>query len=277
MFNSLPLRLGYPLLALLVALFASACHEVVMPTVKPSDFSKTQRENLGDQIRIEIASQQNTFTVLPDIPPYDTTVYRFVRTLYNQVTNELRLDRNAPNTDKWDANRFWEVTILQDDRQNAFVIPGGHFYITTGLLKSLQREYELYYILAFESILMNDRHLLNRLITEYNTFTLLELADEKKTSEGVTIGNLVDLLPQVEFTADVIRKIDEEVAEIICQSSVMDRRGIISYLDETYDWFNYRPNYGDRSDFILNLEDMDNCGTFRTNGSYRLQVLNWLP
>lgn len=259
-----------------IILVSNACQKSILPPIKPSEITKIERENLGDLMRFEIAAQTNTFDILPNAPPYDTTIYRFINALYQQVTTPMRINRSERSSDAWNKDRFWEVTILKDDVANAFVLPGGHFYITTGLLSQLEEEYELYYILAFEASLMNERYLLNRLIAEYNTLTLVELANELESQEGVTIEEIIDLIPRLEFQPELIQIIDEKVGDLICESSSMDRKGIIPVLGKSIDWLKYRPSYGNRLITIENLTESDKCGSFTTNGNYKKQVLDYL-
>lgn len=261
---------------ILILLVLNACQKSILPPIKPSEITKVERENLGDLMRFEIATQVNTFDILPNSPPYDTTVYRFVNALYQQVTTPMRINRSERSSDAWSKDRFWEVTILNDDKTNAFVLPGGHFYITTGLLRQLEQEYELYYILALEASLMNERYLLNRLIAEYNTLTLVELANELESQEGVTIEEVTALISHLEFQPELIQLVDEKVGDLICESSSMDRKGIIPILSKSIEWFKYRPSYGNRLRTIENLNESDRCGSFTTNGNYKKQVLDYL-
>lgn len=52
----------------------------------------------------------------------------------------------------------YEFHIIQDPAPNAFALPGGYIYVTTGLIPILQSEDELACILAHEIIHANNRH-----------------------------------------------------------------------------------------------------------------------
>jgi predicted Zn-dependent protease len=64
-------------------------------------------------------------------------------------------------TDQMDAPLFeYRYTILATPEPNAFSIPGGHLYITTGMFPFLESEDELACIMAHEIIHANNRHVI---------------------------------------------------------------------------------------------------------------------
>lgn len=268
-----------------IILMASTCENTIDNPPKPSDFNKEHREQLGNLIQIAIQSDSETFPILANTAPYDSA-YWYVQTLYNQVTNEMRLDRQSTSTDRWDMMREWSVTILdQDDVKTAFSIPGGYFYISTGLLKSLQEEYELYYILAFEALLMNERFVLNRLISEYNTAHIENIIFGTPSPNTPSTRTMANVLADMVFGIEDIGEVDGMVGNLICKSSVFDRTGIIpildSYLNNADKWLQTRPSYEGRSDvnYLLSMpiDDKNDCGNYRTNSGYQKYVLDKLP
>lgn len=264
-----------------ILIFNYACRSEEGTIIPPSAFTKMQREALGKEIKLAIAFEDERFPVLPNIPPYDTSIYFYIQTLYNQVTNEMRLDRRSPNSNKWNPERQWNITILKKEEKNAFIIPGGDLYMTTGLLKDLESEHELYYILAFEANLMNEKELLYELFNRFGTNILAKIADKETESMDITIQNLVEIMDQLSFDYDIVRSIDKETATLICQSSIMDRLGIIRLSEEhnnNWFWLNYRTNYGGRDTYVRTIsvsEDIE-CGDFKTNGNYERYVLSHL-
>lgn len=267
---------------LLIALIFS-CREEIEPIESPSDFGKERREDLGDKIQIAIAQHPDEFPVLANIPPYDTTVYWYTQTLYDQVTNALRWDPLAADSDRWDFDRTWRVTVLDMEELNAFAVPGGHFYITTGFLKALETEHELYYVLAFEAMLVQDQTLFNRLISEHNTKKLSNIGRRIPNDDGTNAFTLAQTLSDLKFDASEVMHNDELVADQICQSSIFSRTGILPILDRlqndtTFKWLETR--YYDtatRRDYIqIALNPAGTCGTFTHNGNYQRYVLDVL-
>lgn len=266
-----------------VCFLLASCRNDFDPIEKPSDFTKERREELGDLIQAAIAQRPDEFPVLPNIPPYDTTVYWFTQTLYNQATNVLRLDNQSVDDNRWDMNRPWRVTILDQESLNAFSIPGGHFYITTGLLKALETEHELYYLLTFEGMLMNERFLINRLISEHNTNKLSNIGKRIPNNDGTNAYTLGRTLSELAFESDEVMEVDALTADQICESSIFNRFGVLSILDRlqndlTFKWLETR--YYDtptRRDYLQNVLDPETgCGSFTQNGSYKRYILNVL-
>jgi len=263
---------------LLFAVIGCEKSPVEPPVIAPSEFTKQDRENLGDNIQIAIAFDNDRYPVLPNIPPYDTTVYWFVQKLYDQATNHMRIDNQSSSDNRWNIDRNWRVTILKLEEKNMFVLPGGHLYITTGLLKALQSDHELYYMLAFEANLMNEKYLLNQLINDFNTNELIAVANNDVSPNGTTRTTLAQIINQIEFKQSVIQELDEHTARTICETSIMDRAGIIRLLDgvdDSWVWMTYRPTYGGRAALILSGIDMGEvtCGDFTSSGGYQRFVL----
>ena len=253
--------------------------------IAPSAFTKEKREMLGDQIRIAIASDSINFPILSRNSQADSA-YWYIQKLYNQANNVYKIDGQSVIGDRWDRNREWLVTILHlDNIKTAFTTPGGHMYISTGLLKSLEKEYELYYILTFEAILMHEKYLLNRLINEFNTNTLNNLVQGIPPAFGSsTLLDVSMMLGELKFDETMTSEMDELAVSLICQTSIFDRTGIISIMDllDEVDtkWMQTRISYDYRNqeDYILNLPIVSggDCGSFKSNGWYQKYVLDRL-
>lgn len=279
-----PVRKNYIFLFFIIGILAlSSCRKEDVPA--PSTFTKEKREILGDQMRIAIAADPVNFPVLSHNSSADSA-YWYIQKLYNQAHNILKIDGQAPSDDRWDREREWQVTILDlAEEKTAFTTPGGHLYLSTGLLKSLQKEYELYYILTFEATLMHEKYLLNRLINEFNTTTLNNFVQGIPPPPGSpTLETVAHMLGELQFDEAMTSEMDEMAVSLICQTSIFDRTGIISILDNLDEadtkWMQTRRSYDYRSqvDYILNLPVAtgDDCGNFKSNGSYQRYVLDRL-
>lgn len=282
--NTKPVRKKYFFLTLLIgALAFSSCRKEDVPA--PSTFTKEKREMLGDQMRIAIAADQVNFPALSYNSPADSA-YWYIQKLYNQAINVLKIDGQSPSDDRWNRSREWQVTILDlDDVKTAFTTPGGHIYLSTGLLKSLNKEYELYYILTFEATLMHEKYLLNRLINEFNTTSLNNFVQGiPPPPNSPTLQDVANMLGELNFDEAMTSEMDEIAVSLICQTSIFDRTGIISIMDQLDEadtkWMQTRRSYDYRSqlDYILNLPvtSGDDCGEFKSNGGYQKYVLDRL-
>ena len=265
----------------LIILFTS-CQKNIEEPLKPSEFNKELREQLGDVTRVAIANDADHFKILPNVPPYDTSVYWYEQNLYNQAINPLRIDYQSNEENRWDYDRLWRVTILDDEELNAYAIPGGHFYITSGFLKALETEHELYYVLAFEASLMNEKLLLNRLISEYNTSELEKVSNQKQTEDGTDPRAVALSLKNLDFNEEDVLEADFLTAELICQTSVFERKGIITILNRLennpdFKWLQNRYfDNASRKDLVESVINADNCGSLKTNGGYQRYILDIL-
>jgi len=278
------LRKHYLLLSLFFGvLLISSCRKESITA--PSDFTKEKREILGDLMQVSIATETSIFPTLQQSGIHDST-YWYIQKLYDQAINSLQIDGQSPSDDRWNKTREWDITILDlDTEKTAFIIPGGHLYISTGLLKSLNKEYELYYILTFEAILMNERYLLNRMINEFNTTTLNNFVVGIPPPPGSPkMVEVATMLGDIEFDEEMTNEIDEKVVSLICKTSLFDRTGIVSIMDqldpEHTKWLQTRKSYDYRSqiDYIVNLPVAtgNDCGDVRGLGGYQRYVLDRL-
>jgi len=248
--------------------------------VLPSEITKQQRERIGDRVQVAIAQLDAEFPILPNVPPFDTTVYWYVQTLYNQSSNLFRIGQ-PEEEDGWRLNRDWLITILDTDEQMAFGLPGGHFYISTGLLRSIDEEHELYYILSFEANLMESRTLLNRIIEAYNTRFLTQLAEGQLLDMEAGAQSMARSIPLLDFEMFALLENDRLTVEHICRTSAFQPMGIMDILrgeqSGSWPWLAFR-SYSGRQNLLYSFSppNENECGEFRTNGNYQRYILDVL-
>lgn len=244
-----------------------ACHKVEdMPSLR--EITKSQRTLLGENMRDVIVADTEYFNIVPKTVDRYQATYQFLQQLYDQAYFFLRHDAFASQIDKWDKNRTWEVFIIESNHKDAFCLPGGDFFITTEFLKTIQQEYELFYVMTFEAVLMNERHLLKRLIpSAYSTIGLVEIIEKGVNHAGITLEKLTaDVLKNNTYNIGTVREIDEITNIMICQSSLFNRLAIIPILNRLKNndvWLQNRPSYHNRTDYIINEIELTSadCGT----------------
>jgi len=271
-------------MGIFLTLLFSSCRREDVRTIPPSDFTKSQREALGEIVKRSINSNPDNFELLPNEAPYDT-LYWFIQTLYDQATNSMRVDNQSPTEDRWSSDRSWDVNILVSNEINAFVLPGGDLYITTGFLLTLEEEYELYYILSFEASLMNTGLLLDRLFSEVNSNTLSDIVARDLGPKNEDVTNLARVLSILEFNTDEVYENDRSTVTDICNTSKWSRTGLLPILetfDDNMEWLIYRPSYSNRADWLIDFQpaSLSDCGNLRTNNpageGYQRFVLDFL-
>ena len=130
----------------------------------------------------------------------------------------------------------------------------------------MEEEYELYYILAFEASLMNEGILLERLFSEFNSTALVEIANG--SSGNLDNRSLALAISNLTFDHEEIQANDLYTASLICSSSDYLRLGVFTFDrskdQELIEWFDYRPVYSGRKNYVsnLNFEATKPCGDF---------------
>ena len=273
----------YWVILMMLVLAFSSCRKIIEAPL-PSDFTKEKREYLGDLVKISISADPVNYPVLPPSGSFDST-YWYIQKLYDQVTSSIKVDGFSSEDNRWNSERDWEVTVLnKDDEKTAFITPGGHVYLSTGLLKSLTKENQLYYVLAFEATLMNEDYLFNRLVNQYNTTTLENVLNGTMSNNNPTLKDIAETISNIEFDSDLVEDIDRRAVSLICKTSIFDRSGIVSLLDlldeQDTKWLQTRKSYDFRYqlDYILNIpvNSGGNCGTVTSTGGYQKYVLEKL-
>ncbi len=267
------------LVLLVLALSLPACQPDDGVGIKPSEFTKAQREDLGDLVQAAISNNTRDFSILPNTPPFDIA-YEHINRLYSQAYDALQKDSHSPSSDRWNSERPWETHILLDDQKNAFILPGGHLYITSGLLKSLESEHELYFIMAFELSLMNEKYLFNRLLNNFNTTILIDMISGSPSPNGATPNSIALALSDFQYDEEDLLETDEKTIELICETSIWDPTGLIpiyvSTLDELTPWITNR-DYPGRISRLDQLKKQMGCGAILGNGTFEEKVVSNIP
>ncbi|MFT4760477.1 MAG: hypothetical protein ACI9XO_003862 [Paraglaciecola sp.] len=269
---------GYLLVCLFILLFSACDKKAVVPDLE--EFTRADREKLGDFIEWEMTND-GIYDILPQAAPYDT-LYWYTQKLYNQAISVLQRDQQSPANNRWANGRSWDVLIFEGAEKSAFVLPGGNLYLSTGLLKSLEKEYELYYFLAFEANIMHEDFLLKQLVREYNAITLRNVISGSAPANSTTLDIIARELPALVFETETVESIDGATLETICQTSVYDRVGIAPFIlnssNDEAAWLASRKSYNGRPEHLeaIEIEGDFDCGSFKGNGFYSKYVLDVL-
>lgn len=241
----------------------------------PELISEVGQEDLGDQIFDALLSDISPFDVLPI--EENELLYRYIDQLYLQSYRVLR------STDNWTKSRTWRIAIIRAENQAAFTLPGGNIVITTGMLKTFQAEYELYYLLSFENALMNNEEIYFSNIVSFieNTIDLEELINNPDPARALEIG--IELYQEQSFSAFEISIIDQLAMELICESGSWRNDGLVQFLTRLNPdsaWMLSRPSVINRVDEISSISAQLSCNNTireRSPGFYINEVLPLIP
>lgn len=256
-------------LILLVLPLFQGCGWDIYDIPTPNDITKEYRVNIGNFVNAKI-SQDPTFRAISPLGQ-NHLMLEYLQQLYNQVNNELRQDIRSPDRNRWDSDREWIVRVLEDEENLAFSIPAGDIYLSTGLLKKINTEAELYYIMAVEATIVQNEHLIEALISEYTITPLIQLG-QKDIAVRDRFQNIHHEIVQFIYGLEAIQKIQFEAESLICRSSLYNvsvYSDIISSLPKDSQWLSTRK-------LSTIPYDIDHCGHLRTNGGYKTNVLDRL-
>lgn len=74
------------------------------------------------------------------------------------------------------ANRTWDVVVFDNDTPNAFVLPGGHIGVNSGLVKLVDNDDQLAAVLGHEAAHVLGRHAAERYSQQMSTQLVLAIA-----------------------------------------------------------------------------------------------------
>ena len=92
---------------------------------------------------------------------------------------------------------------------NAFALPGGYIYITSGLLKELNSEAQLAAILAHETAHVTARHIAQQITRNILIDVGFGVAGSQASSSAIRVANIVRQLEGMSFTREQERQADE--------------------------------------------------------------------
>lgn len=245
------------------------------PPLEP--FSKREQERIGNRIHFAVLAASGYEFVL-QVPPFDTTIIELTNTWYAQLTAGIQKDLSSPTTEKWDKDRPWIVTLIDDPDIIAVAAPGGYLYLSTGMLNTLDRENQLFFVMALEAAAVRQEIAMRRLIEEFGTNPLRRLARGVQGPTVPSASDLSDWLFAQSYSASEIDLLDEDAAVLMCSSSIYSPTGLSEVLGRMPDsgwWWEHRTYPGRGADWSGRA--FPNCGTRTTVGLYAEKVKPYLP
>ncbi len=128
------------IICLLSLMFFTKCNEPVPYEMYNPIMTAQNERDLGDRLSEIIKGNSSVFPIL-DRQEYPD-LYRYLDIMMNMVLINTKI-----------KNKFnWEIFVYHDDMsRNIYTLPGGKIVITTGMLKYLRGEYQLFALVAHEA------------------------------------------------------------------------------------------------------------------------------
>jgi predicted Zn-dependent protease len=168
---------------------------------------------------------------------------------------------------------------------NAFALPGGYIYITSGLLKELNSEAQLAAILAHETAHVTARHIAQQITRNIIIDVGMSAAGSQTSTSAIRVANIVRQLEGMSFTREQERQADEVGLDYLVKAGYTPY-GIIETMEilqrasgsRTIEFFSTHPNPENRIGYLQ--ERISNKG-YRGEGKtgqseYSANVLNRL-
>ena len=145
---------------------------------------------LGQQLSADIARQM---TIVQD-----PTVNQYVNRLGQSIVSKTSM-----------ANLPWNFHVVQSDEINAFNIPGGHVYVTTGLINAADQASELAGVMAHEIAHGVERHATEQMSRSYGLSILagVLLGQDPATYEQI-LAQIIGGGALASFSRDAERESD---------------------------------------------------------------------
>jgi len=168
---------------------------------------------------------------------------------------------------------------------NAFALPGGYIYITTGLLKVLNTESQLAAILAHETAHVTARHIAQQMTRDYLIGIGFSVAGSQVSSGAIRVADIVRQLESMSFSRSEEKQADEVGLDYLVKAGYTPY-GMIEAMEtlqrqsgsRTIEFFSTHPNPENRIGYLQ--ERIYNKG-YRAEGirgqqEYSANVLNRL-
>lgn len=189
-----------------ILVFLSACNKTPdkVISINPNEWTTADQMSIGEAFQNELESEMDKFPILAeaDYPAANAYVSKLFYTMLNTAQVQRRPDFD------------WSVHILRNDTiRTAFFLPGGHFYIYTGLLKYLDTESELLGIIGHELYYVDSDLLIERMRQEFGGINLGDILLENPVLE---LPEYVEKMPFLDFSEEKVVAADAFAVQLIC-------------------------------------------------------------
>jgi predicted Zn-dependent protease len=140
---------------------------------------------------------------------------------------------------------------------NAFALPGGYIYITTGLLKELNSEAQLASVLAHETAHVTARHIAQQITRNIIIDVGFGVAGSQATSSAMRVANIVRQLEGMSFTREQEKQADEVGLDYLVKAGytpygMIETMEILQRQSEsrTIEFFSTHPNPENRIGYL---------------------------
>jgi predicted Zn-dependent protease len=154
-------------------------------------------------------------------------------------------------------NEEFSYKAIDHKSVNAFALPGGYIYITTGLLKVLNSEAQLAAILAHETAHVTARHIAQQITRDFFINAGLSVAGSQASTSVMRVASIVKQLEGMSFTREQERMADEVGLDYLVKAGYTPY-GMIETMEtlqrqsnsQTIEFFSTHPNPENRIGYL---------------------------
>ncbi len=182
--------------------------------VIPLSVDKKLGETVTEQVR-----NSSEFRILDSVKY--AQVYNYVKEVRDQILSSDDI--------KYKEEFSYDVTIINDPNTlNAFVTPGGHIYVFTGLIQFLEAESELAGVLGHEIAHAENRHSVEQMAGRVGTSVLISLVLNGDYSRLLDLGTQLLFL---KFNRSDEREADDYAVQYLYDTPY-DPRGVAGFFQK---------------------------------------------
>lgn len=239
---------------LLVLFMLQACNKTPdkIISINPSEYPPEDQLKIGEAFQEQIENNPQAFKILSHTAYPEA--YDYLNLLFRTLINTSEVEHRK----QYD----WTLDIIQNDSVcTAFFLPGGHFYVYTGLLKLMDTESQFLGVVGHELYYVNSEVLIRKMAEEFGG---TNLGDILLGNEVEHLSDLALAMPSLSFEEEKVMLADSFSVKILCPFQY-EPIGIKSILEKVGSnelhclWLDTRSaNFTNRINY-LELQALD-CG-----------------
>ncbi len=183
----------------------------------------SDEEKLGAEFHDQLEAKPDSFPVFKADTEAEKAFKNYIEGVFESVLHSV------PSDDMPEYQSEFKLTIVDQDIQNAFAVPGGYIYIYTGIIKEFEDESELAGVLAHEIAHVTQRHYARSMLKSAAYSLLLDalLGDNSQLAAFVKTG--FGVLAGTYMSRDHEKEADDYGTQYLV-SSGRNPRGISSFF-----------------------------------------------
>lgn len=239
-----------------------------------NNFTVSDEINLGKILRGDIENDTINYPLLRRAA-YPTVFPRLDTLIQHILDSELLVFKE----------RFdWDIEIINTNTIQAFTLPGGYLYISTGMLKALETEDQLAALLAYEMAQTDLRIVTTNLIEKYSQTLLVELANnQEQTIQTEVLNSIASDLTELGILDVEINQIEFLATDYLVQTNTTSCEGLASLFEvlsqnitTEISWTKINTDLNTRTARVQSYAQSLSCDTSPSSNDYS-EIKNALP